>query len=577
MANIQNELNQINTAVYGKDVRASLANGLEALNTQVNQISSKADNAQTESENAISISEDAKNTADSTQEIVSTIQKNVEIVTENTNKALDTVNKLIGETGLSLTGGTMTGSINFTDGAAIQYNSNDILSVDSNNTTLNINSGKDFSDVKIYGKTEFVNPIQAPNLTNLESAISNVNLIGGSNYGENGITSSEYGFEEKHFYVEEGKTYTITGCGMVHNEGNILYVAVYGDNWKENNTLQITSTSKIIASKTFTATQNGKFTVQLYSVDKTPVTVYWYTICESTIANEFWIPSPADAFDGHYSDNFANEFVRVVNNAGICINDNFNEGCYLKTGIYYTQNDSTMATVQNSPVQVAGYIEVINTDYDVNTPNNGTGMVFQKFVTLQGVIYTRSLLNASATSIWSKWENTLDAQNANVMDFSSLPLSTSTFSNMNYANETGIYLTNTTSTLDGMQNIPILQAGCLEVINSGCSDYMNGRVGIIYQRYTTYENTVYTRVYYAGEQRWSSWICLTPSDESAGFAVKLNCLGEGVTNLVLENNTLKVQNEDLGKQVVNLIVENQTLKKQVQLVANAMVQLELKK
>ena len=44
MANISQEINQINTAVYGKDFRSSLANGLTAVNNQLEDLDNNVSN-----------------------------------------------------------------------------------------------------------------------------------------------------------------------------------------------------------------------------------------------------------------------------------------------------------------------------------------------------------------------------------------------------------------------------------------------------------------------------------------------------------------------------------------------------
>lgn len=276
----------------------------------------------------------------------------------------------------------------------------------------------------------------------------------------------------------------------------------------------------------------------------------------------------------------------TINNKTLTLNDGslYYNGArilYLDSNLNLCINSPDSTTGSNSqalgitnicgPLSTSGNISVSN-----GSPTSESGFQISSNNVLTAV---NSELNINSSNAYKNINITgdLTVNNQNIMAISTSSLSTSTFSNMNYANKTGIYLTNTTSTLNGMQNIPILQAGCLEVINSNCDNYMSAQTGIIYQRYTTYNNIVYTRVYYANEQHWSSWIRLTPPDEAAGFAVKLNSLGTGISNLALDNNTLKSQNKVLGEQVATLTIENQNLKAQIQSVAATMVQFQLNK
>lgn len=188
------------------------------------------------------------------------------------------------------------------------------------------------------------------------------------------------------------------------------------------------------------------------------------------------------------------------------------------------------------------------------------------------------LNNKSNLDINSNNISTLTTKQKNSMFIRDKGLTSDVFITINHANETGIYYTTQSSQISSMHDIPVAAAGVLETINAGCTNYMTGYEGMIYQRFTSFDNRVYTRVYNAKAQVWTTWTCLTPPRSAAtGFAIQLNSLGKNVSNLNLNNNMLTTENEALGKQVSSLRLENKTLKSQVQSLATAMVQLQLNK
>lgn len=136
MANISQEINQINTAVYGKDVRSSLANGLTAVNNQVEDLNNNVSNFESNINSQISDFENNINgqvnmLSDKTITIGSTVAKSVlninkiekQVKATNTNaqNAIKQVNTLLeeanknGSVGLPLTGGTLTGAVTVND------------------------------------------------------------------------------------------------------------------------------------------------------------------------------------------------------------------------------------------------------------------------------------------------------------------------------------------------------------------------------------------------------------------------------------------------------------------------------
>ncbi|MFR5264036.1 hypothetical protein [Clostridium sp.] len=166
MANISQEINQINTAVYGKDVRSSLANGLTAVNNQVEDLDNNVSNFESNINSQISnfennISGQVNILSDKTTTIGSTvaksvlninkIEKQVKATNNNAQNAIKQVNTLLeeanknGSVGLPLTGGTLTGAVTVND-------SNGTTTVDGGNiATGYINITNTSNGIEIKG------------------------------------------------------------------------------------------------------------------------------------------------------------------------------------------------------------------------------------------------------------------------------------------------------------------------------------------------------------------------------------------------------------------------------------------
>lgn len=169
MANISQEINQINTAVYGKDVRSSLANGLTAVNNQVEDLNNNVSNFESNINSQISDFENNINgqvnmLSDKTITIGSTvaksvlninkIEKQVKATNNNAQNAIKQVNTLLeeanknGSVGLPLTGGTLTGAVTVND-------SNGTTTVDGGNIATgyinltNITNGIEFKGAPV--------------------------------------------------------------------------------------------------------------------------------------------------------------------------------------------------------------------------------------------------------------------------------------------------------------------------------------------------------------------------------------------------------------------------------------------
>lgn len=236
MANITQEINQINTAVYGKDVRSSLANGLTSVNNQVEDLNNNVSNFESNINGQISdfennISGQVNMLSDKTITIGSTvaksvlninkIEKQVKATNNNAQNAIKQVNTLLeeanknGSVGLPLTGGTLTGAVSVKDNNGtttvdggniatgyinITNTSNGIeikgtpaIYLDSSNNIW-INTASTMSDGSYFGNTYVNGNICASTSTTSESGfvLNNNNVLTASNNNLNINQSKGY-------------------------------------------------------------------------------------------------------------------------------------------------------------------------------------------------------------------------------------------------------------------------------------------------------------------------------------------------------------------------------------------------
>lgn len=236
-----------------------------------------------------------------------------------------------------------------------------------------------------------------------------INLAGNSNYGPNGISSSNYQFgNESTMYLEAGTVYTLTGMASntMPNEYCETWIDLFSENWKQNPVLSFKSQTPTINSLTFTAEYTGIYNVQLYSTVTANVpsgvgTVYWYTVQEGNNPACMWVPSPADAFDSDISNAAAKNFVRVLTNSEFGINSNDDLNNLINTGIYFTTPNCNCGSIQNTPSGEEGYdfyVEVLNLNHK---PNFTTGFVYQKLVSRVDGIYYRCYYAQGGS--WTPW------------------------------------------------------------------------------------------------------------------------------------------------------------------------------
>lgn len=236
MANISQEINQINTAVYGKDVRSSLANGLTAVNNQVEDLDNNVSNFESNINSQISnfennISGQVNILSDKTTTIGSTVAKSVlninkiekQVKATNTNaqNAIKQVNTLLeeanknGSVGLPLTGGTLTGAVTVNDNNGtttvdggsvatgyvnienpingIEFKGTPVIYLDDSKNIW-INTASTMSDGSYFGNTYVNGNICASTSTTSESGfvLNNNNVLTASNNNLNINQSKGY-------------------------------------------------------------------------------------------------------------------------------------------------------------------------------------------------------------------------------------------------------------------------------------------------------------------------------------------------------------------------------------------------
>lgn len=296
MANITQEINQINTAVYGKDVRSSLANGLTAVNDQVEDLDNNINNFESNINSQISdfestVNEEIDTLTNKTNAIGSTVSKSVlninslknQITKTNSNaqNAINQVNSLLeeanknGSVGLPLTGGTLTGAVTINDSNGttivdggsvatgyvnltnpqngVEFMGASVLYLDSSNN-LWINTANDMSNGQALGNTYVAGNLCASTSSTVESGfqLNNNNVLTGSNSSLN-INQSK-GYSEVFVSGTLNVDSPINACGgsikltnskthgYFQNDGN-GNVSIYND--YPSTTLQLNSDDQL--------------------------------------------------------------------------------------------------------------------------------------------------------------------------------------------------------------------------------------------------------------------------------------------------------------------------------------------
>lgn len=240
MANITQEINQINTAVYGKDVRSSLANGLTAVNNQVEDLDNNINNFESNINNQISdfkstVTGEIDTLTNKTNAIGSTVSKSVlninnlknQINKTNSNaqNAIKQVNSLLeeasknGSVGLPLTGGTLTGAVTVND-------SNGTTTVDGGSvTTAYVNLTNPQNGVEFKGTPIFYLDSNDNLWINTSNAMSDGSTFGNT-FIDGNVCASTSPTSESGFIINNNNAITACNSNLNINQGK-GYSGVY--------------------------------------------------------------------------------------------------------------------------------------------------------------------------------------------------------------------------------------------------------------------------------------------------------------------------------------------------------------
>lgn len=358
MANIIKELNQINSAIYGKDVRSSIYNGLTAIN---NEVEGLASNQQTfESD----INKQIETFSVEQQAFTQNMMTEQNTFTEKIDGKIDDVNKLM---------------------------QNTKTLVDNSQST--IQNATQISEKVSTLEDHFTNLVAENNtkLNNFNSEILRTNLLLASNFtgnsGNDGCASTAYGFAATATGVKviEGKEYTFTVCGYIQDiaksEGGALKVCLYDSAWSYNGaTIIINSTKPSIQAVTFTATKTEYLYVTSYlnpykSNYSGCAIINWYSLTEGNVAAEKWTPCSYDLNGGvnlFGDSNFGINGVTTNANGGYW---NTSE-VELKQGVPYTFTASATTEVNSDNsgalclIYTSDWSESYNLFFESNAPYN---------------------------------------------------------------------------------------------------------------------------------------------------------------------------------------------------------------
>ncbi|MGL4762463.1 MAG: hypothetical protein ACRCWG_13535 [Sarcina sp.] len=238
MTNIKEELNQINTAIYGSEVRGALYTGLNSINNEVETLSNNQQEFEGNISNQLKIS---NNDIVAMKEVV---EKSKDII-DNAGNLAEKVNVL---------------------GNAI-----------INTTTESIKKFDEIND----------NAYRA-------NLLVDSNFTG--DYSTGGLQSSSSPFATRitAYEVEKGKVYTLSAKGYINqsivDKNGGMKVAIYDNKWGTNSySFNINSVNPIINSITFTASEDTTLQVSSYIVvnnnnpSKDKATICWYSLTEGDV------------------------------------------------------------------------------------------------------------------------------------------------------------------------------------------------------------------------------------------------------------------------------------------------------
>ena len=360
MANLIQEINKINNAVYGKDVRSALSNGLIAMNDEIEDMEANVSNMDNEVKTL-------GQTVSSTVLDVQGLKNQTETNMANTQNALNTVNNMISEAqkngtmGLPLSGGTLTGPLNLSNGSAgLEIDGTTVLSIDSNNR-VNLNGSGTTSNGKQLGET----------------------------------------FNDGDF--DNFGSYKMKGATIISLDSNNNLCINSNDNLSNGNALGTTNVTgnfavggSIDIGQGFSLTQNSQ------------------TILSS--AGSITL-NPDNNFSGVNLNGLVQVNGKSSYNLVKAIPANTDFDTLTQTGFYYVNDNNTASTFKNCPNGISGILEVYNTGDSQNA--NSIGFIYQRWTTTFNVqatnssetvgVYTRSYYGYQSTqsngSPWSLWQS----------------------------------------------------------------------------------------------------------------------------------------------------------------------------
>ncbi len=405
MANITNEINKINTAIYGKEVRGALSNGLIAMNDEIENMETNVSNMDNEVKTL-------GQTVSSTVLDIHGLKNQTETNMANAQNTLNKVNDMISEAqkngtmGLPLSGGTLTGPLNLSNGnAGLEIEGTTVLAVDSNNRVIlngsgTTSNGKQLEETFNDGDFDNFGSYKMKGAT-IISLDSNNNLC--INSGDKLSNGKQFGDTYNNGNFDNFGNFKIKGARVLYLDSNNNICINSNDNLSNGNALGTTNVTgnfavggSIDISQGFSLTQNSKEI--LSSVD-------YITL------------NPSNSFAGVNLNGVVQVNGKASYNLVKSIPANTDFNTLTQTGFYYVNNNSTASTFKNCPNGISGILEVYNTGDGQNA--NSQGFIYQRWTTTFNTqatnssetvgIYTRSYYGYQSTqtngSPWSLWQS----------------------------------------------------------------------------------------------------------------------------------------------------------------------------
>ena len=404
MANLIQEINKINNAVYGKDVRSALSNGLIAMNNEIEDMEANVSNMDNEVKTL-------GQTVSSTVLDVQGLKNQTETNMANTQNALNTVNNMISEAqkngtmGLPLSGGTLTGPLNLANGnTGLEIDGTTVLAIDSNNRVI-LNGSGTASNGKQLGETFNDGDFDNNGVYKLQGAkvlfldVNNNICINSADKTTNG-TSLGYTYNNGDF--NNFGTYKIQGAKVLYLDDNNNIWINSNDNLSNGSALGTTKVAGMLGvsggidiGDGYSLTQNN----QAILSGASSITL-----------------NPNNSFSGINLNGFVQINGKASYNLVKAIPADTDFNTLTQTGFYYVNDNNTASTFENCPNGISGILEVYNTGDSQNA--NSIGFIYQRWTTTFNVqatnssetvgTYIRTYYGYQSTqtngSPWSPWQ-----------------------------------------------------------------------------------------------------------------------------------------------------------------------------